>query len=251
MPKIFLISLLLALSAIASSYQYSSSMKRSFGQRLHSNIFKGQLPMKNSHFNIQSSGDFSLHVSLSADPFKSSSISRRSSGITVSEKSSAPPSLNEQIQEPEQIDLLFDSKCPICMMEVEFLRKRDIHNKIRFTDLQSADYNPADHGNVQFAEGMRKIRAVLPDKTVVMGVEVFRQTYDAIGLGWIFSVTKLPVIGYIADFIYDVWAENRLRLTGREELAEELKERAQALRELEFDEDCNSEACGIDYDSFD
>ena len=134
------------------------------------------------------------------------------------------------------------------MMEVDFLRKRDISNKIRFTDLQSLDYNPADHGNVQFVDGMRKIRAVLPDQTVVTGVDVFRKTYEAIGLGWVFQLTKLPVIGSFADKVYDVWAENRLRLTGKGELAEILKERAAKLEEM-GDADCDSDACGIDYDN--
>ena len=77
-----------------------------------------------------------------------------------------------------QIDLLYDSECPLCAMEVEFLRKRDVENKIRFTDLSSLDYNPSDHGNVKFSDGMRKIRAILPDTNeVVTGVEVFRQVY--------------------------------------------------------------------------
>jgi hypothetical protein len=63
-------------------------------------------------------------------------------------------------------------------MEVEFLRKRDYENKIRFTDLSSLDYNPIEHGNVKFADGMRKIRAILPDTNeVVTGVEVFRHVY--------------------------------------------------------------------------
>jgi hypothetical protein len=72
----------------------------------------------------------------------------------------------------EQIDLLYDSECPICQMEVDFLKKRDVNNRIRFTDLSSSDYNPADHGNVRFEDGMRKIRAVLPGNKVVTGVEV-------------------------------------------------------------------------------
>ena len=77
-----------------------------------------------------------------------------------------------------QIDLLYDSECPLCAMEVEFLKKRDYENKIRFTDLSSLDYNPSEHGNVKFSDGMRKIRAILPDTNeVVTGVEVFRHVY--------------------------------------------------------------------------
>eukprot|EP01038_Epipyxis_sp_PR26KG_P007658 gene7658-10421_t len=149
-------------------------------------------------------------------------------------------------EEKDQIDLLYDSDCPICAMEVEFLRKRDIFHKIRFTDLSSPDYNPADHGNVQFSEGMRKIRAVLPDKSVITGVEVFRQTYRAIGLGWIFDLTNVPLIGRAADYIYDLWAENRLRITGRGDLADVLKERSENLRKAEPIE-CE-DGCAIDFD---
>lgn len=151
------------------------------------------------------------------------------------------------VSEEDKIDLLYDSDCPICAMEVEFLKKRDFYNRIRFTDLSSPDYNPSDHGNVQFADGMRKIRAVLPDKTVVTGVEVFRQTYKAIGLGWIFDITKLPLIGKAADALYDLWAENRLRITGRGDLADILRERAEKLRDADPAE-CDTDACDLDFE---
>lgn len=146
-----------------------------------------------------------------------------------------------------KIDLLYDSECPICALEVEFLKKRDIHNKITFTDLSSPDYNAADHGNVLFADGMRKLRAVMPDKTVITGVEVFRQTYNAIGLGWVFQFTNIPVIGKAADVLYDLWAENRLRITGRADLADKLKKQAEVLQSID-PADCQSDACELNWD---
>lgn len=151
-------------------------------------------------------------------------------------------------QKPSKIDLLFDSECPICRMEVEFLRKRDIYNKIKFTDLQSPDYDPKEHGDVTFEKGMRKLRAVLPDKTVVTGVEVFRRTYDAIGLGWVFAFTQLPILGKLADAAYDVWAENRLRITGRGDLADVVRMKAEELRELGPVDECDLDACAIEWD---
>ena len=148
----------------------------------------------------------------------------------------------------DQIDLLYDSDCPICQMEVDFLRKRDINHRIRFTDLSSPEYDPAQHGNVQFEDGMRKIRAILPSQdgkvVIVTGVEVFRQTYKAIGLGWIFELTNFPVIGTLADLAYDVWAENRLRITGRGDLADVLKERSEKLREAD-PVDCDADGCAL------
>lgn len=143
-----------------------------------------------------------------------------------------------------QIDLLYDSECPICNMEVEFLKKRDIYQRIRFTDISSPFYDPKQHGNVQYVDGMKKLRAVLPDNRVITGVEVFRYTYEAIGLGWVFAATKWPVIGQVADAVYDVWAENRLRITGRHDLAEKLKAQAEALKSMELEECENT--CDLD-----
>ena len=161
--------------------------------------------------------------------------------------SSASGSEDALLMEGGSIDLLYDGECPICMMEVEFLKKRDMKSRIRFTNLRDPGYSPADHGDVTFEDGMRKLRAVMPDGRVVMGVEVFRQTYKAIGLGWIFELTNLPVIGKVADNLYDVWAANRLRLTGKGDLADILVARAKELRELEPIEDCEEE-CGLDFD---
>ena len=69
------------------------------------------------------------------------------------------------------------------------------------------------------------------------------------GLGWVFELTNLPVVGKVADNLYDFWADNRLRLTGRGELADILKARAQELQEMELDVDFDcEEECGLDYD---
>jgi predicted DCC family thiol-disulfide oxidoreductase YuxK len=136
-------------------------------------------------------------------------------------------------------------------MEVAFLKKRDANGRIRFTDLSSPDYDPAQHGGVKFEDGMRKLRAVLPDKRVVTGVEVFRQTYNAIGLGWMFWITSLPVIGRIADALYDIWAENRLRITGRGDMAKVLREHAETIRAMAPVTECDSDGCSFLFDDDD
>lgn len=69
----------------------------------------------------------------------------------------------------------------------------------------------------------------------------------AIGLGWMFDLTSLPIIGNMADALYDLWAENRLRLTGRGDLADILAERAEKLREAEPLDECDLDACNLDF----
>lgn len=53
-------------------------------------------------------------------------------------------------------------------------------------------------------------------------------------------VTKIPFVGSVADAAYDLWAVNRLKLTGRPELEEILKERQAKIEATNYD-DCEDE----------
>jgi predicted DCC family thiol-disulfide oxidoreductase YuxK len=118
-----------------------------------------------------------------------------------------------------QIELLYDGECPLCMREVNFLRKRDAgRGRVRFVDIADDDYTPEAHGGVDFETAMGRIHAVLPDGTVIKNVEVFRRVYEILDMGWIYAATKLPVIGWLVDALYEIWADWRLALTGRPDL---------------------------------
>lgn len=118
-----------------------------------------------------------------------------------------------------QIKLLYDGECPLCVREVNFLTQKDAGRGIvQFVDIASLDYDPQKNAGIDFATAMGKIHAILPDGTVIKNVEVFRQVYELLGMGWIYAITKIPVIGAIADWIYRVWADWRLKLTRRPDL---------------------------------
>ncbi|MBD2357067.1 DUF393 domain-containing protein [Tolypothrix sp. FACHB-123] len=133
-----------------------------------------------------------------------------------------------------KIELLYDGECPLCLREVNFLQKRDAgRGLVNFVDIADNDYNPEVHGNVDFETAMGRIHAVLADGTVVKNVEVFRRVYEVLGLGWVYSVTKLPIVGAIADFLYGIWADWRLALTGRPKLQDIIAQRQQQLCDTE------------------
>ena len=62
---------------------------------------------------------------------------------------------------------------------------------------------------------MDEIHGRLPDGQWITGVEVFRRLYAAVGLGPLVSLTRLPGISHGLEAGYQVFAKNRLRLTGR------------------------------------
>jgi predicted DCC family thiol-disulfide oxidoreductase YuxK len=148
------------------------------------------------------------------------------------------PILNNQARDSEntnhsadsmwQIKLLYDGECPLCLREVNFLRQRDAgRGLVKFVDIAAADYKPEQNGGVDFETAMGRIHAVLPDGTVIQDIEVFRRVYEILGMGWVYAVTKLPIIGAIANWIYGIWARWRLAFTGRPSLATIMAEREQ------------------------
>jgi predicted DCC family thiol-disulfide oxidoreductase YuxK len=142
----------------------------------------------------------------------------------------APTTPSPTPQPTWQIKLLYDGACPLCLREVHFLQQRDGgRGLVAFVDIADDDYNPASHGGVDFETAMGRIHAVLPDGTVIRNVEVFRRVYEVLGMGWVYALTKLPVLGAIADWLYGVWADYRLALTGRPNLATLASERRKRL----------------------
>lgn len=130
-----------------------------------------------------------------------------------------------------KIKLLYDGDCPLCLREVSFLQKKDKgRGLVAFTDIAADDYDPAANGGVSFEAAMERIHAVLPDGTVIKNVDVFRQVYSVLGIGWMYAPTQWPILGPIVDRLYDIWAAWRLALTGRPDLATIIAQRNQRCR---------------------
>ncbi|EIE25433.1 putative thiol-disulfide oxidoreductase DCC, partial [Coccomyxa subellipsoidea C-169] len=118
-----------------------------------------------------------------------------------------------------EIKMLYDGGCPLCMREVNMLKRRDEgKGKIYFVDVDAPDYRPEDNAGISYEQAMESIHGILPDQRVVTNVEVFRRLYDAVGLGWVYAITKVQPIGRMADWVYGIWAKYRLPITGRPDL---------------------------------
>ncbi len=112
------------------------------------------------------------------------------------------------------IEVFFDGACPLCRREIHWLRRWDRRGKIRFTDISSPEFEAASVGKTDHAL-MAQIHGRLPDGTWLLGVEVFRRLYAAIGFGPLVFLSRLPLISQLLNWSYAVFARNRLRLTGR------------------------------------
>ena len=138
-----------------------------------------------------------------------------------------------------EIKMLYDGDCPLCMREVNMLKRRDAGNdRIAFVDIASPSYSPQDNAGISFEEvcsalggprpahvigrvqhsqwskaplvqAMGSIHGILPDGKVITNVEVFRRLYEAVGLGWIYAITKIGPIKRLADVYVTEFAIER------------------------------------------
>ncbi|MGB0640297.1 MAG: thiol-disulfide oxidoreductase DCC family protein [Myxococcota bacterium] len=113
-------------------------------------------------------------------------------------------------------EVFYDGDCPLCMREINMLQRLDRKkNNLRFTDISPADFDAKAVTGLEYSTLMDEIHGRLPDGTIVTGVEVFRQLYGAVGLGWLTAPTRWPGIRQLSDAAYQAFAKNRLKLTGR------------------------------------
>jgi predicted DCC family thiol-disulfide oxidoreductase YuxK len=107
--------------------------------------------------------------------------------------------------------MFYDGQCPFCRWEVQWLSRRNQKGLLAFQDLSDPDFNPSDYG-LSESEVRDFIHGVLPDGTVLKGLEVFRVAYGAVGLGWLTAPTAWPGLRRICDMAYRLFARNRVRL---------------------------------------
>lgn len=116
--------------------------------------------------------------------------------------------------EQYDVEVFFDSECPLCVREINMLRWLDRKQRIRFSDITAPDFD-AEALGTSYAALMEQIQGRLPTGEWIRGVEVFRRLYAAVGLGPLVALTRLPGVRQGLDLAYDLFAKNRLKWTGR------------------------------------
>jgi len=125
--------------------------------------------------------------------------------------------LLERNLDPWRFKLLYDGECPFCRLEARWLQRWNRHGYLAFEDITTPAFDPTRYGLTQEAV-MGIIHGVFPDGRIVRKVEVFRQAYRVLGLGWLLAPTGWPGLRWVFDGLYALFARNRVaigRLFGR------------------------------------
>lgn len=115
---------------------------------------------------------------------------------------------------PHDVEVFFDGACPLCRKEIAMLRRLDRRGRILFTDIAAPGFDPAAFGK-SMPELMAEIHGRDRAGEWLVGVEVVRRLYAAVGFGSLVALTRLPGVRQGLDVAYRLFARRRLRLTGR------------------------------------
>lgn len=109
------------------------------------------------------------------------------------------------------LKVLYDGQCPFCLLEVRWLGRWNSLGYLAFEDISDPAFDPGNYGLTD-EQVMGTLHGVLSDGTIIRGVEVFRQAYRALGLGWLVAPTGWPVLRPLFDTAYRLFARHRVRL---------------------------------------
>lgn len=112
------------------------------------------------------------------------------------------------------LTVFFDGACPICAREIAIMRRLDRKQRLTFCDFSLPEYDEKVTGFAPAVLG-QVIHAQWVDGRVMKGVEVFRAMWEAVGLGLVTKLSRIPFVEPVLYKAYAWFARNRLWLTGR------------------------------------
>ncbi len=106
--------------------------------------------------------------------------------------------------------IFYDGDCPLCCAKRDFLQRRDRKGVLQFSNIRALDFQPLE--NLPDRDVLAfEIHSVAPDGRVLRAMEVIREAYRMIGLGWLMAPTGWPLLRPLFDRLYTHVARNRHR----------------------------------------
>jgi predicted DCC family thiol-disulfide oxidoreductase YuxK len=109
------------------------------------------------------------------------------------------------------LTIYYESACPLCNAEIINLKSRNGAGLLRFIDVSAPGFVPQLGGLTQ-RDLLGAIHAQRADGAVVKGVDVIGLAYNAVGVQWIATLIRWPLLGAIAAASYRLLARIRRRI---------------------------------------
>ncbi len=111
----------------------------------------------------------------------------------------------------EPIRVYYDGECPVCSGAVCKYADRDRAKRFEFIDINSENFDPEKEG-ISHVAAQKEIHVRRGDRTW-RGLDGLIVLWSELrGYGWRARIASLPIIHFILDKVYRVFAANRHRI---------------------------------------
>jgi predicted DCC family thiol-disulfide oxidoreductase YuxK len=111
-----------------------------------------------------------------------------------------------------QLTVFYDGYCPLCLTEMNHLKKLNTEAKLYFVDIQEPSFVDV-YPHLNWSALNARIHAQLPDGSLISGLDVTYLAWKLVGKGWVYAPLRWPVIRWFADLAYLVFARHRYTLS--------------------------------------
>lgn len=115
-----------------------------------------------------------------------------------------------------KLTIFYDGHCPLCLKEMAHLKQLDADQNILLIDVQTPEFQDT-FPEIDKASALAKLHGYLTEevkpKQLLTGLDVTYHAWRLVGKGYWIAPLRWPIIKYIADFAYILFAKNRYRLS--------------------------------------
>ena len=111
-------------------------------------------------------------------------------------------------------EVFFDGGCPLCLREINLIKKMARDGRIVYTDIADPAYDCVADTGLTYTDLMARIHGRISDGTLVEGVEVFRQLYARTFVRPLVMLTRIPGLSHLLTLGYRGFAWLRFRSRG-------------------------------------
>ncbi len=109
------------------------------------------------------------------------------------------------------LSIFYDGNCPLCLAEMQHLKKHDTKNLIVLIDIHQDNFE-AQYPSVKFNDAMKVLHGKYQGK-ILLGLSVTHRAWTITGKGFWVAPLNFPIIKTIAHVFYLFFAKYRHQIS--------------------------------------
>ncbi|QZO15612.1 thiol-disulfide oxidoreductase DCC family protein [Pseudoalteromonas piscicida] len=108
--------------------------------------------------------------------------------------------------------VFYDGNCPLCVGEMNELKRFDQHNKIDLVNIHDNRFS-TEFPEIEHEAAMAKLHGYDSQGKLILGLDVTAAAWGQVGKHRWIKLLRLPIIRTIADGVYLFFARHRMKIS--------------------------------------